>query len=391
MNRVTAPPRASSQAAIAGAAAAPPRSLAGLTVLRAQADACLDALADSGLALRDVDAVFAHVDDTFSSLLLTEYLGLRTRVSVSTNLGGMSSLSHLSAACEAVAAGRCRVALVSYGSVQASTRMRTLGGPAVDPRSPRGQFAAPSGQLTPMGFYAMLAQLHMHRYGTRRESMAEVAVAARRWAQLNPDAAMRGPLSIEDVLALPMIAEPFTARDCCLVTDGAGALVVTSLERARDLARPPVRMLGAAESHSHQFTPLGMDDWLDSGIAENARAAMAQAGISHDDIDVTQIYDHFTIGVIHALEELGFCARGEGGDFVRDGRIAPGGAFPMNTSGGGLSYCHPGMFGMLLLVEAVRQLRGECGERQVPDARVSLCFAPGLVFSGSVVTILARD
>jgi acetyl-CoA acetyltransferase len=375
---------------IAGVATAPVATMAGKTALHVQGELCVSALEASGLKLSDVDAVFAHVDDTFSSLLLSEYLGVRTRVSCSTNLGGMSNLSHLSSACDAIRAGRCNVALLSYASLQASMRARTLAGPTVDPRSPRGQFVAPSGQLTPMGFYAMQAQLHMHRYGTTRRALAEVAVAARRWAQLNPDAAMRDPLTVEEVLALPMIAEPFTARDCCLVTDGAGAIVVAASEMARDLALTPIRVLGSSESHSHQFMPLGLDDWLEYGVQDNANRALGEAGLSRESIDVVQVYDHFTIAVIHALEELGFCARGEGGDFVSDGRIAPGGAFPMNTSGGGLSYCHPGMFGMLLLIEAVRQLRGECGARQVEGAQTALCFAPGLAFSGSNVTVLGR-
>lgn len=376
---------------IAGVAAADPRSLGGATVLAAQAAQCLDALADAGLRLADVDAVFAHVDDRFSSLLLAEYLGVRTRVSGSTNLGGMSSFSHLSDACEAIRAGRCEVALLAYASLQASERSRKLGGVPEDPRSPRGQFVAPYGPLLPLGFYAMAAQLHMHRYGSTREQFAEIAVAARKWAQLNPQATQREPLTVAEVLAAPMIAEPLGVRDCCLVTDGAGAVVVTTRARARDLARPAVRVLGAAASHSHQFTPLSLPDWLDSGIRDCAERALGAAGLRRDDLDVVQIYDHFTSFVLHTIEELGFCARGEGGAFVSGGRIAPGGTFPMNTSGGGLSYCHPGMFGTLLLVEAVRQLRGECGARQVPEAETTLCFAPGLVFSGSQVTVLGRD
>ena len=376
---------------IAGISAANPSALTGKANLQVQAEQCLAALDDAGLALRDVDAVFAHVDDRFSSLLLTEYLGIRTTMTTSTNIGGMSNLSHMAAAHEAIQSGRCEVALISYASLQASEKTRKIGGGEEDARTPRGQFTTPYGQLVPIGFYAMLAQLHMHRYGTTREHLAQVAVSARRWAQLNPEAVKRDPLTIDEVLAAPMIAEPFSARDCCLVTDGAGAIVMTTAERARDLRGRAVRLLGHAESYSHQFTPFNSADWLDYGIRTDTEKALQMAGISRLDIDVVQIYDHFTIGVILALEELGFCERGEGGSFATPDRIGPKGSFPVNTSGGGLSYCHPGMFGMMLLIETIRQLRGNCGERQVRDASVALCQAPGLIFSGNIICIMGRD
>ena len=376
---------------IAGASASDPKALTGKTVLQAQAEQALAAIEDAGLRLKDVDAVFAHMDDRFSSLMLTEYLGIKTRYSSSTNLGGMSSVSHVAQAVEAIKAGLCEVAVVAYASLQASERTRKIGGGGEDPRTPRGQFVVPYGQLIPIGFYAMLAQLHMHRYGTTRANLAEIAVMARRWAQLNPEATMRDPLTVEDVLAAPLIADPFSARDCCLVTDGAGAIVVTTAERARDLRKPAVSLLGYAQSQSHHFTPLGVEDWLDYGVRRDADIAFGQAGVSRSDIDVVEIYDHFTIGVLLALEELGFCERGEGGAFATADRLGPGGALPTNTSGGGLSYCHPGMFGMMLMVETVRQLRGECGERQVKDARLALCQAPGLMFSGDIVCVLGRE
>jgi acetyl-CoA C-acetyltransferase len=256
------------------------------------------------------------------------------------------------------------------------------------PHTPRGQFILPYGHLSPIGYYAMVAQLHMHRYGTTPRDLAEVAVAARRWAQLNPKAYRREPTSIDEVMASPLVAEPLRQRDCCLVTDGGGAMVVVSAERARDLRQKPVYVLGAAETHAHHYTPFNTEDWLDTGVAPTAEAAFAMAGVTREDIDVVQIYDHFTIGVIQSLEELGFCQRGEGGAFVADGALAPGGRLPVNTSGGGLSYGHPGMFGMFVAIEAVRQLRGECGERQVQDARLALCHAPGLVFSCNTTMIL---
>jgi len=184
------------------------------------------------------------------------------------------------------------------------------------------------------------------------------------------------------------VASPLRQRDCCLVTDGGGAMVVVSAERARDLRRKPVYVLGAAETHAHHYTPFNTPDWLDTGVAATADQAFRMAGVSRADIDVVQIYDHFTIGVLQSLEELGFCPRGEGGAFVADGALGPGGRFPINTSGGGLSYGHPGMFGMFVAIEAVRQLRGECGERQLPKAELALCHAPGLVFSCNTTMIL---
>jgi len=374
--------------AIAGAAESDLGKVPGLSALELQGQAAQRALKDAGLTLRDIDGVFAHTDDRFSGVLLAEYLGIQPRYVDSTNVGGMSNVSHIRHALAAIEAGMCSVALITYGSTQLSDGSRKLGVVAEDARSPRGQFVTPYGQLSPIGYYAMVAQLHMHRYGTRPESLAEVAVAARKWAMLNPKAYRRDPLSIDDVLASSYIAEPLRQRDCCLVTDAGGALIVTSAERARSLARPPVYVMGIAESFSHHYTPFSTSDWLDTRVAETASEALNMAGVSREDIDVVQIYDHFTIGVIQSLEELGFCGRGEGGDFVADGRLAPDGDFPINTSGGGLSYNHPGMFGMLLIIEAVKQLRGECGDRQLPDPELALVHAPGLVFSANSTMIL---
>lgn len=360
----------------------------GMSALELQAQAAQRALLSAGLTLQDVDGVFAHTDDRFSGLLLAEHLNIRPGYIDSTNVGGMSNILHIRHAMAAIQAGMCSVALITYGSTQLSDGSRKLGVVAEDARTPRGQFITPYGQLSPIGYYAMIAQLHMHKYGTRSEALAEVAVAARKWAMLNPKAYRREPLSIEDVLASAYIAEPLRRGDCCLVTDAGGALIVTSAERARTLARPPVYVLGLAESFSHHYTPFSTSDWLDTNVRETADRALDMAGVTRSDIDVVQIYDHFTIGVIQALEELGFCERGEGGDFVAGGRLAPGGDFPINTSGGGLSYNHPGMFGMLLVIEAVKQLWGEGGERQQPNAKLAMVHAPGLVFSANTTMIL---
>ncbi len=378
-------------AAIVGVAESDLGRTPGRTALQLQAQAARTALLEAGLTLQDVDGVFTQVEDRFPSALLAEYLGIRPRYFDTTAAGGASNLAHVNHAVAAIQAGLCEVALVTYGSTQASDSSRKLGGVAEDPRTPRGQFVVPYGMLTPIGFYAMVAQRHMHVYGTRPEQLAGVAVAARQWAMRNPKAYRREPLSVADVLASPMIAEPLRQRDCCLVTDGGGALVITSAARARSLKQKPISIIGFAESHTHHFTPFEWDDWLVTCAADTGKRAFAMAGVSHADLDVVQIYDAFTIMVMQSLEDLGFCAHGEAGAFVAGGRIAPGGAFPMNTSGGGLSYCHPGMFGIFLVIEAVRQLRGECGERQVADAKLALCHATGLVFSSAATLILAKD
>ena len=360
--------------AIAGVAESDLGKVPGKSALELQAQAARLALEDAGLRLRDVDAVFAHTDDRFSSLQLSEFLNIRPAFVDSTNVGGMSNLLHVQRAMAAIHAGMCEVALITYGSTQLSDGSRKGGAVAADgPHTPRGQFVLPYGHLSPIGYYAMVAQLHMHRYGTTHKDLAEVAVAARRWAQLNPKAYRREPTSIEEVMASPVVASPLRQRDCCLVTDGGGAMVVVSAERARDLRRKPV---------------CNTADWLGTGVAATADQAFRMAGVGRADIDVVQIYDHFTIGVLQSLEELGFCPRGEGGAFVADGALGPGGRFPINTSGGGLSYGHPGMFGMFVAIEAVRQLRGECGERQLPKAELALCHAPGLVFSCNTTMIL---
>ncbi len=363
----------------------------GKTAVQLQAQAARRAVMEAGLTFKDIDGVFAHTDGVFPSLMITEYLGIKATYTDSTAAGGLSNPSHVVHAIAAIEAGLCNVALITYGSTQASDASRKLGGVPEDPRSPRSQFVTPYGQMTPLGYYAMAAQRHMYQYGTTSEQMAEVAVAARKWAQLNPKAYRRESLTVEDVLSSQMIAEPLHVRDCCLVTDGGGAVIVTSVDRAKLLRKKPIYILGAAENQSHHFTPFAVKDWLDTGLAATARRAMQMAGVTQKDLDVVQIYDHFTIGVIQALEELGFCKRGEGGQFVTGGRIAPGGSFPLNTSGGGLSYGHPGMFGIFLIIEAVRQLCGECGPRQVKDAKLALCQAASLVFSAHTTLILGRD
>lgn len=368
------------------------RAPAGATALSLQCDAARLAILDAGLLPSDIDGVFAHWDDRAAGLLVTEYMGLAPRYVDSTVVGGQSNLTHVAHAMAAMEAGLCDVALITYGSTQRLDRSRARGGAAQDARMPAGQFIVPYGMLSPIGFYAMQARLHMDRYGTRAEDLGEVALAARRWAQLNPGALAQEALTMDDYLASPLVADPLRKLDICQVTDCGGAMVLVRADRARHLRHKPVLVRGFADSYVQHATPFGMDDWIDNGLlAAMGRLALERAGLARADIDVVQIYDAFTIGVLIGLEDLGFCQRGESGAFVSNGRTGPGGAFALNTSGGGLSFNHGGMFGMPLMIESVRQLRGDCGARQVPGARNCLVQAGGLVMSAYMVMVLGTD
>jgi len=361
------------------------------TILELQTQAITRALGDAGLALSDVDGLFTCGVSRFSATQVAEYLGIRPTWTDSTMAGGSSYEIFIAHAAEAIRSGRCEVALISFGSNQRSAQTRSIGG-VIDPHTPYAQFEMPYGPLNPITLYAFAAQRHMHEFGTTPEQLAEVAVAARAWASLNPVAYRfgAGPLTVEDVLGTPIVSSPLHAADCCLVTDGGGAVLVTSLDRARALRSAPIVVLG----HGETTTNNGMTqipDLTDIGARVSGARAFAMAGLTPADIDVIQVYDSFTITVLLELEALGFCARGEAGPFVSGGRIAPGGDVALNTSGGGLSYCHPGMFGILLLIEAVRQLRGEAGDRQVARAETALCHGTGGILSTHATVILGVD
>ncbi len=364
---------------------------AGRSALGLQAQAITGALADAGLALTDVDGLATVGVGRFAATQLADYLGLQPAWTDSTYAGGSAFEMYVARAVQAIEAGQCSTVLISYGSNQRSARSRSLA-PASDPAVPESQFEAPYAPLFPLSYYAMAAQAYFDRFGASREQLAEVAVAAREWAQLNPKAWTygKGPLSVEDVLAAPLLSTPLGTLDCCLVTDGGGAVVLTSLERARDLRQHPVVVLGYGEATTHT-SMASADDILGIGAVESGRAAFARAGLTTADVDVAEIYDSFTITVLLSLEALGFCGPGEAASFIADGRIRPGGAFPLDTSGGGLAYCHPGMYGLLLLVEAARQLRHEAGDRQVPGAEVALAHGTGGILSTHATVLLGRD
>jgi acetyl-CoA acetyltransferase len=357
----------------------------GFTPLDLIGQATERALADAGLEKRDVDGLFsASVYYQTPTLSAGEYLGIRPRYSDATMMGGSSFISHLLHATAALEAGLCEVALITYASTQLSE-----GGfrGVSDPPNP---YETPYGPRYPVSMYALAASRHMHEYGTTRKQLAEVAVAAREWAKLNPKAFMRDDLTVEDVLASRMVSSPLSILDCCLVTDGGGALLVTSPERAKDLRKPPVYLLGAGDAHWHRNISQ-MPDLTVTAAADSGRRAYEMAGVGPQDVALAMLYDAFTINPILFLEDLGFCKKGEGGAFVEGGRIAPGGEVAVNTNGGGLSYNHPGMYGLLLLIEAVRQLRGECGERQVEGVDVALAHGNGGVLSSQGTAVLGTE
>lgn len=363
----------------------------GTSATTLQAAAARLAMLDAGLKPAGIDAVLAHWDEKAQAMMMAEYLGITARYVDTTLVGGQSSLTHIAHAIAAMEAGLCDVALITYGSTQRLDGSRKLAGQQVDPRSPVGQFVQPFGLPSPIGFYAMQAQLHQHRHGSDSADLALFAMAARQWAALNHKITAPPPLTLEQYLAAPMIADPLRKYDICRVQDGAGAVILTSLERARDMAQRPVPVLGFAEIFRHHMTPLRQEDWLESGhIPELTKTALGMAGLTHDDLDIVEIYDAFTIGVMTGLEELGFCAPGEGADFARQKGISPGGAFPLNTSGGGLAFNHSGMFGMQLLIESMEQMRGQSGRRQIKDAQTCLMLAGGIVNSAHHVMILGR-
>jgi acetyl-CoA acetyltransferase len=371
--------------AIVGAAESDIGAVAALmSPLDLMAQGIARALDDAGLSLKDVDGVFcATTQARTSAMSLVEYLGLPDAYTDSTIVGGSSFEIHVAHAHAALEAGLCTVAVIAYGSTQ-----RTVGRRASSARE-FNPYETPFRPFLPATAYAMAANRHMHEFGTTREQMAEVAVAARKWAQLNPVAWEKKPLTVADVLAARPISFPFTVRDICLVTDGGGAIIMTTAERAKAMKQKPVYVLGSGQSITHASIS-SMPNLTHTGAIASGAQAYKAAGMSAKDIDVLALYDAFTINTILFLEDLGFCPKGEGGRFVEGGRIAPGGTLPVNTNGGGLSYCHPGMYGLFILIEAVRQLRGDCGDRQVAGANTAIVHGNGGVLSAQATNILGN-
>jgi acetyl-CoA acetyltransferase len=346
------------------------------------------ALADAGLTIDDVDGV-CH---PMSSMLFAEYLGVHPRFTDSTMTGGSSFEVHLEHAAAAINAGVCDVVVDVYGATPRSDRRRQVTRPRPQMMGPNPvlEWEIPFALRQPMGPYALAASRHMAIYGTTAEQLAQIAVSTRQWAAMNPQARYRDPITVDDVLASPLECSPLHRLDCCLVTDGAGAFVLTSAERARDLAKPPVYVLGAGTSHDHSMISQMPDLTTTAGVVSGANA-FRMAGIKPDDVDLLMGYDSFTITALLHLEDLGFCAKGEGGAFVQTGATAPGGSLPMNTNGGGLSYTHPGMYGMFLITESVKQLRGEAGDRQVDGAEIAVAHGSGGLLSCMSTAVLGSE
>lgn len=378
-------------AAIAGAATFGCGETPGFTDMELLARAARAAVADAGLEMSDIDGLCtASASAVMWPMPVIEYLGLNPRYVDGTMVGGSSFIAHLLPAMQAIRSGQCSTVLVCYGSAQRSStfgRKEIVGlRPFLDPQP----YEHPYQPMLPPSAYALAASRHMHEFGTTREQLADVAVAARAWARLNPEAFMREPLTRAEVLASRMVSDPLSVRDCCLVTDGAGAFVLVSAERARSLPRKSVYVLGHATAiWNRQIS--AMHDLTVTAARQSGAEAFAMAGLQPRDIDVVQLYDAFTINTILFLEDLGFCPKGEGGRFVADGAIAPGGRLPVNTNGGGLSCVHPGMYGIFAVIEAVRQLRGEAGERQVPGARTAIAHGNGGTLSSQATAVLGTE
>ena len=361
--------------------------------LQHHAEAAYNALEDAGLAKSDINGMLTA---GFSTLATAEYLGIQPGFTDNTSVGGSSFVIHVAHAAAAIRAGYCDTVLITHGQAGRSTRARV----PVDPNLPVAQYEAPYGLVGQPINYSMACTRYMHEYGEERtrQAMAEIAVSTRKWANLNPKAAMHDtPMSFDEYHDSRWVSWPFHLFDCCLVTDSGAAIIVTTAEKAASCRKQPVWLLGAAESHDHNIISM-MPSFTSLIARETGPKAMGRAGIKHDDLDLTMIYDSFTYTVMLTLEGLGFCKPGEAPDFVADQRTAPGGDFALNTNGGGLSYTHPGMYGSFLLVEAVRQLRGECGERQVKhqadptqNAKLAIVNGTGGSLSSTGTVVLATD
>ena len=382
------------KACIVGAYEHPTRKAEDKSVAQLHAEVAKGALEDAGLLKSDIDGYFCAGDAPgLGPLSMVDYLGLKLRHMESTDTGGSSYLIHVAHAAQAIAAGKCDCALVTLAG-----RPRSEGSSGTQPRSwgaavPDGPFEAPYGIVT-TNSYAMVAMRHMHEYGTTGEQLAWIKVAASHHAQHNPHAMLREVVTVKEVMDSPLVADPLHRMDCCVVSDGGGALIVARPEIARSLKRPQVRLIGAGESPKGQAG--GKLTLTTSGAAWSGAAAFAEAGVKPADIQYASIYDSFTITVLVQIEDLGFCKKGEGGRFVADGNlISGGGRLPFNTDGGGLCNNHPAnRGGMTKVIEAVRQLRGEAHPKvQVKDCALALAQGTGGQLAtrhGSATLIMER-
>jgi acetyl-CoA acetyltransferase len=355
-----------------------------LSQLGIHADAALNALADAGLTAKDIDGLAT----TGSVAELSWYLGITPTWVDATSVGGCSFMLHVRHAAAAINEGLCDVAMVVHGESGRSGIGR--GRFAMDPQSLSGQFEGPYGLSGAPSNFTIPVLRYMKQYGLTEEELAMVAVVQREWAGMNPRAMMRDPITVEDVLNSRMIAYPFHLLQCCLVTDGGGALILTSAERAKDFKTKPVYILGTGESVEAPMISQMADFTSSRAFVTSGQKAFAEAGITHADVDHLMIYDAFAHLPIYGLEDLGFVGRGEAGPFIAAGNTRPGGKLPLNTNGGGLSYSHSGMYGMYALQESVRQLRGTA-PAQVPGAKIGVCHGVGGMFMAAGTIIFSNE
>lgn len=377
---------------IAGAYEHPDRVIPDKSLAQVHAEVAAGALADAGLSFSDVDGYFCDSDAPgMGGISMADYMGLRLRHVDSTETGGSSYVVHVGHAAEAIKAGKCSIALITLAGLPRQNAHNLV---MEGREAPEDAFEAVWGASI-HGLYAMAARRHMYQYGTTSEQLAEIKVAAAHHAQYNPNAFLQTPVTVEDVINSPLVSDPLHRLDCCVITDGGGALVVVSPEVARDLERQTVKVLGHGEAPKHAAG--GRVDVTYTGARWSGPTAFEEAGVSHADIDYVSIYDSFTITVLETLEDLGFCEKGQGGKFVSDGALqAPDGRLPFNTDGGGLCNNHPAnRGGMTKVIEAVRQLRGEANkEVQVPDCEIALAHGTGGIIAsrmGSSTLILGRE
>jgi acetyl-CoA acetyltransferase len=356
------------------------------SALQLHAEAASNALDDAGIPMNDVDGFLTAGYSTYD---VAEYLGIEPRFTDATIVGGSSFVIHIAHAMAAIQAGYCEVALITHGQAGRSDRTRA----ATNRGLPAAQYEAPYGILGPPISYSMAARRYMHMYGEdrTRQALAEIAVSTRKWANMNEMAYMKDePMSFDDYHDSRWISWPFHLLDCCLVTDAGAAIVVTTPERAKNARKGGVKVIGVGEGHDHSLISQMEDLTMPFG-RNTGPQALEMAGVTHSDLDLTMIYDSFTYTVLVTLESLGFCGPGEGPDFVADQRTAPGGDFALNTNGGGLSYTHPGMYGIFTVIEAIRQLRGETGERQIANRNLAMAHGTGGNLSSTGTVILQRD
>ena len=349
------------------------------------ADAALNAMADAGLTAKDIDGVATAGD---SPVETAHYLGITPTWVDGTSVGGCSFMLHVRHAAAAINEGLCNTVLITHaesGRSRVGARRYTR-----DPQSQQGQFEVPYGITNPPSMFTIPALRYMKTYGVTEEDIAMVAVIQREWASKNPRASFHDLITVDDVLNSRMISWPFRLLMCCLVTDGGGALILTSAERAKDFPQKPVYILGTGESVETPMVSQMEDFTTSKAFRVSGKKAFDEAGIKHSDVDHLMIYDAFAHLPIYGLEDLGFCERGEGAAFIRERNTAPGGKLPLNTNGGGLSYMHSGMYGMYALQESVRQMRG-IAPAQVPDAKISIAHGVGGMFASSGTIVFSNE